>query len=89
MSITVKLDFVHWKPHIFLITNFLFTLVLDGYHDDVGLVDQVGGRGENNGGLTLLEVLLQCVGELFAVLHKFSLSLFQCMFTLTIMEIMF
>ena len=33
----------------------LLTLVLDGDHDHVGLVDKVGGGEEHGGGLTLLK----------------------------------
>ncbi len=39
----------------------LLALVLDGHHDHVGLVYQVGGRGEHDCGLTLLKMLLQGV----------------------------
>ena len=41
-----------------MITNDLLALVLDGDHDHVGLVDQVGGRGEHDGRLSLLEIFL-------------------------------
>ena len=60
----------------------LLALVLNGDHDHVGLVDQVGGRGEHDRRLTLLEIFLQCIRELFAIFHKFSFPLLQSMFAL-------
>ena len=60
----------------------LLALVLHCDHHHVGLVDQVGGGGEHDGRLAFLEILLQCVGKLLAVLHKLSLSLVQGMFAL-------
>merc|ERR1719232_2472977 len=60
----------------------LLALVLDGDHDHVGLMDQVGGRGEHDHRLSLLEIFLQGVGELFTVLYKFPFPLLQSMFTL-------
>ena len=60
----------------------LLALVLHRDHHHVGLVDQVGGGGEHDGRLAFLEILLQCVGKLLAVLHKLSLSLVQGMFAL-------
>ena len=60
----------------------LLALVLHCDHHHVGLVDQVGGGGEHDDRLAFLEILLQCVGKLLAVLHKLSLSLVQGMFAL-------
>ena len=65
----------------------LLALVLHCDHHHVGLVDQVGGGGEHDDRLAFLEILLQCVGKLLAVLHKLPLSLVQRMFALNMIEL--
>ena len=45
---------------------------------------QVRGRGEHDGWLTLLKILLQSVGEFLAVLHKLPLSLLQSVLALVL-----
>ena len=64
-------------PGFLFSRELLLALVLHGDHHHVGLVDQVGGGGEHDGRLAFLEIFLQCVGELLAVLHKLPLSLLQ------------
>ena len=61
----------------------LLALVLDGDHDQVCLVYEVGGREEHSSGLALLEILLQRIGKPLGVLDKLAFSLLKSLFPLS------
>ena len=61
----------------------LLALVLDSDHDQVCLVDEVGGGEEYSSGLALLEILLQRIGKPLGVLDKLTFSLLKSLFPLS------